>query len=37
MYTTGNQEADEDIMAFYRAKEELERRKNVAARHGGGL
>eukprot|EP00752_Nemacystus_decipiens_P003255 g3012.t1 len=31
---TGNREADDDIAAFYRAKEELERRKSVAGRNG---
>lgn len=32
--SSGNKEADEDIAAFYRAKEELERRKSVAGRSG---
>jgi len=27
--TIGNKEADDDIAAFYRAKEELERRKSA--------
>lgn len=31
---SGDKEADDDIAAFYRAKEELERRKGVAGRNG---
>ena len=31
---SGNKEADDDIAAFYRAKEELERRKSIAGRNG---
>lgn len=33
--TPGNKEADDDIAAFYRAKEELDRRKSAAGRGNG--